>query len=49
MHFKKDSLTLGQSLFPKVKRLLKHFKNLLLNTDTSEGRLSSQFLPSTAG
>lgn len=41
MHFKKDSLTLGQSLFPKVKRLLKHFKNLLLNTDTSEGRLST--------
>lgn len=49
MHFKKDSFTLGQSLFPKVKRLLKRFKNLLLNTDTSEGRLSSQFLPSTAG
>lgn len=46
---KKTVLQTGQSLFPKVKRLLKHFKNLLLNTDTSEGRLSSQFLPSTAG
>lgn len=39
VHFQKDSFTLGKSLFPKVKRLLKHFKNLLLNTYTSEGRL----------
>lgn len=39
LHFQKYSFTLGQSLFSKVKRLLKHLKNLLLKKDTSEGRL----------